>query len=57
MSEYTAKEARAVTHNKAEKSSMELITAFDSPIVIQALENAAFLQRELGIKAGLFLLT
>lgn len=45
------------THNKAANSSIELTTAFDNPIVIQTLENDAFLHKELGISAGLFLLT
>lgn len=46
-----------ITHDKAAKSSMELITASDSATVVQTLEKDMFFQSELGISAGLFPLT
>lgn len=39
-------------YKRLENSSIELMTAKDKAMVAQMLENVAFFQRELGIRAG-----
>jgi hypothetical protein len=48
---------RREAYNKLANSSIEVTTAVEMARIAQMLENAVFFHSELGMRAGLFLLT